>query len=151
MRVNKMLTGILLVFLMIAFASESFAWWGKRDLPAPEQRIERIAKRLELTEEQKSRFKAHREKTKEDMEGLRGEIRETGKKLKTELEKDHPSRATLHDLIRKINQKQAEMQIKRMDSMLELREMLTPDQREKFKQMLDVRKPPRGKRPPRKR
>lgn len=136
MKINRVMVGVLVVFLTVALASESFAWWGREDRPAPEQRIERIAKRLELTEEQKAKFKDHREKMKKYMEEEREGVKGLGEKLKAELQKDNPDRATVQSLIRKISQKQTEMQIKRMDSLLELRKTLTPEQRKKFKKML---------------
>ncbi|KPJ66099.1 hypothetical protein AMJ44_08975 [candidate division WOR-1 bacterium DG_54_3] len=136
MKINKVVVGVLVVFLTVVLASEAFAWWGKEKRPAPEQRSERIAKRLELTEEQKAKFKDQREKMQKYVEGTRDEFRELGKKLKTELEKDNPNRATVQSLIRKIGQKQTEMQLRRMDSLLELRKILTSEQRQKFKKML---------------
>ncbi len=136
MKTNKVLAGGLTVFLIIALASGAFAW-GVR--PGPEKRTERISKRLELTEEQKAIFKAHREKMEAYMKEEREEVKGLEEKLKAELQKDSPDRAVIHDLITKIGQSRTEMQIKRMDGLLELRESLTPEQRKKFKGMLDMR------------
>ncbi len=78
MKINKMMTGVLIVFLIVALASHSFAWCGRKDRPDPEKRIERIAKRLELTDEQKAKFEAHRDKMKEYKKDERGRIKELG-------------------------------------------------------------------------
>jgi len=53
--------------------------------------------------------------------------------------KDQPSKVIIHKLIKQISALNADMQIKRADSLLELRQNLTPEQREKFKKMLEHR------------
>ena len=105
-----------------------------------------IAKRLKLTDEQKKKFEAMEQETKKEMKASQKELKETGEKLKAELKKESPDRNVIRRHIRELSGIQAKMQIKRMDSMLDLREMLTPEQREKFKRMVDHRRPPRGKR-----
>ncbi len=129
----------LMVCLLAGLSSQAAAWWGR------EKPRKTIARRLELTEEQKKKFEAVEEETKKEMKASQEKIKEISKKLKTELQKDPPDRNTVHRHIQELSRVRTQMQIRRMDSMLELRQMLTPEQRERFKRMLDQRKPPRGR------
>jgi Spy/CpxP family protein refolding chaperone len=60
--------------------------------------------------------------------------------LKTEMGKDKPNRYTVRNLVKKISNLRTDIQLKHMDNMLELREELTPEQLEKFKEMLKKRR-----------
>ena len=135
---KKMICGILTVLLVVALASPSLAWWGwgKPERPRHEKRIEMISRRLKLTDEQKKRFLVHQEEMKKAMRANRRKVREAGDKLKAELKKDEPDRRTVHARINEINELRRKMQIRRVDSLLDLRRSLSPEQREKFRGML---------------
>ena len=134
---KKVLSVLLAVFLVAGLASQSLAWGRGPSRPKfdREKMTGRIEKKLELTKEQQEKFKVHREKEKKDMDSHHKEMKVVGDKIKAELEKDNPDRRALHDLVRKASEKRTAMELRRMDSLLELRKMLTPKQREKFKQM----------------
>lgn len=152
MKTRKMLIGVCVVLLSVALATQSLAWWGGGDKAKkiePEKRMERIAEKLDLTEEQKEKFKALVEEQKEEkkvkMKAKRekseerkaeGEkIKDLAKKMKEELRKDAPDRNKIHGYIKQMSEIRTGMQIKRIDSLLELRKSLTPEQKEKFKKM----------------
>lgn len=155
MKGKNLLAVFLIASLLAGFSSQASAWWwrGKQKEEfrgSPQKMQKMIIKKLDLTDEQKKKFKAMEEETKKEMKASQEKLKEISEKLKVELQKDSPDRNLLHRYIGELSQIRTNMQIKRMDSMLDLREMLTPEQRKKFKRMLGQRKPPRGKRPLRK-
>lgn len=151
MKGKSWLVMFVMVCMVAGFSSQASAWWRRerneeKFRGGPAQMRKMIAKRLKLTDEQKKKFEAMEQETKKEMKASQKELKETGEKLKAELKKESPDRNVIRRHIRELSGIQAKMQIKRMDSMLDLREMLTPEQREKFKRMVDHRRPPRGKR-----
>ncbi|MFH1684555.1 MAG: periplasmic heavy metal sensor [Candidatus Margulisiibacteriota bacterium] len=134
---KKVLSVLLVVFLVAALASQSLAWGrgpqkGKVDR---EKIMGRIEKKLGLTKDQQEKFKSRRQKEKKEIEAHRKEMKAISDKLKIELKKDNPNRSVLHDLVKRSSQQRTAMELKRMDSLLELRKTLTPEQRKKFKEM----------------
>jgi len=146
MKNKKWFASFLVVVLLISMSSQSLAWWGKDKAKPkkvnPDKRMEVIAEKLELTDKQKETLKAHKLEMREDMVAHRKKMREISDKFKAELEKSKPNRKALHSLIRAMNEERVKMEIKRMDSLLELRSLLTPEQVEKFKEMTEKRKHP---------
>jgi Spy/CpxP family protein refolding chaperone len=141
MKGKSWLVLLVMVCMLMGLSSQAQAWWGReRSRPAPEKVRKTIARRLELTEEQKKKFEAVEEETKKEMKASREKEKQIGEKLKAELQKDTPDRNAVHRHIQEMSKVRTRMEIKRMDSMLELREMLTAEQQEKFKKMLGSRR-----------
>jgi len=138
MDMKRTMTGLLTAFLVVVLASQSLAWWGggKPKRPSHDKRIEMIARRLKLTDEQKKKFLAHQAEMKKAMLANRKQVKEVGNKLKAELKKDAPDRKKVHARINEINELQRKMQIRRVDSLLDLRKSLSPEQRKKFRGMI---------------
>ena len=140
MRNKKMITGLMVGLLVVVLASQSLAM-GRRPArpqgPGHERMAQGIIKKLDLTDEQKARFKAEQEKMKQAMEASHKKVKELADKMKAELEKDAPDRKKVHAYIDQMSKLRKEMQIRRMDSLLDLRQTLTPEQRSKFKKMLE--------------
>lgn len=138
---KKMLVPAAAVFLLVVLACPSMAAWGgwQAGKAGRDRSFERIAKKLELTQEQRERFKAQNEKMKESLKADRSEVKQLAEKLKSELQLDQPDRSRVHGLIKQISAKRSEMEIKRMDALLEMRQGLTPEQRGKFKTLLAPR------------
>lgn len=150
---KKMVKVLLVGFLVAALASQSLAWWGKGKPKKvdPDQRMQRIAEKLELTEAQKEKLISHKNGMRDQMIAHGKKMKELKDKFKAEFEKDNPSRKILHSLIRQMNDERVKMEIKRVDSLLELSDILTPEQKEKFKLMTKKhkRRGPKGSRRPR--
>jgi Spy/CpxP family protein refolding chaperone len=137
---KKALIAVMAVFLVAAFASQSLGWWGQslRTGRFDREKIAgRITKKLELTDEQKGKFEAYQKKMKEATSAHRKESEELAENLKRELSKDEPSETVVRSLVKHIGEKRTEMELKRLDSLFELRKVLTPEQRKKFKGMLN--------------
>ncbi len=138
MKKNKWIIGLTVLFLITALTLPSLA--VRRPLPPRQaQAVKKIVAELELTEAQQDLFKQHREDMKKETEAHRDKVKKLAEAMKEEMAKDQPSSAVIHRTIQQINALNADMQIKRVDSLLELRQNLTPEQREKFKKMLEHR------------
>ncbi len=101
----------------------------------PEYRLEVLAERLELTEEQIVAIKGIREAGQEKNQVLRKELIRLNHDLKGELLKDDPSEKTALDLVKKIGALETEMDAGRLENRLEVRKQLTPEQRDKMLMM----------------
>jgi Spy/CpxP family protein refolding chaperone len=67
---------------------------------------------------------------------LMDKIKDRSEQLKSELEKEKPDRRTIEQSIRDINGWRTEIEIKRVNSLLELKAGLTPDQQQKFRELM---------------
>jgi Spy/CpxP family protein refolding chaperone len=138
---RKNVAVVLVVMLVVSLlSSQAWAAWGKGNRggkPDRQKITAAIAKRLNLTQEQIDKLKAEEQGRQKTIEAGRQKIKELGDKLKQELAKDAPDRNAVHDLIARIGAQTTQLQITRTDSLLKLRETLTPGQKEKFKEMLD--------------
>ena len=112
----------------------------------PEHRLEILAERLELTEEQIVAIKGIREAGREKNQGLRKELMRLNHDLKGELLKDDPSEKTALDLVKKIGALETEMEAGRLQNRLEVRKQLTPEQRDKMLMMKERFSGSRGRR-----
>ena len=135
MRNKKMMLGVTAALLMIALSSSAFAL-GNIPRARNQKKIHtRIERHLNLSDEQKAKFKDEEKRSREEMKPDRGQLKKFSDQLKEELTKDEPDHNRIHDHINKMGQLRTRMEIKRMDSLLKLRKLLTPEQREKFKKM----------------
>ncbi len=137
---KKGLSRVMIVAFVIAlFASQSLAAWGR----SGKGRADRpelaalLAKKLDLTQDQIEQIKAGEQEQQKLMAAGGQKIKELGERLKDELAKDSPDKNKVHDLIRQIGTQMTELRIARTDSLLKLKALLTPEQREKFKELLD--------------
>ncbi|MFH1386242.1 MAG: periplasmic heavy metal sensor [bacterium] len=130
---------VLLVWLAVSSSQASAAWWG-RDKAKGKNRGGQIVKRLNLTEAQKTQFLAAQEKIRKEVAPLLEKIKGEGEKLKAELIKDTPDRPAIVKSLLVIKSAQGDIEIKRLDSLLDLKASLTPEQKQKFN---DLMKKPR--------
>ena len=145
--VNKKLFGVIMVGLVVLILSgQAQAFWGKEhkgreDRPKDPQKMQAmIADKLELTEEQKAKFAERGVAMHKTMEANRERMEDMTEKMKAEMEKDTPDRDLLHAYIREFGTIRTEMEIGRINSLLDLKEVLTEEQEEKFKAMMMKRK-----------
>ena len=128
--------------MMIMLAAQSFAWgWGdgKRDTDKKDRPAEKIVKLLGLTDDQKKQFDAAHEAGRKDAEPYMQKLKDLSEKLKAELTKETPNKSDAENLVREIGKNRTELEVKRIDSMLDLQKILTPEQKTKFQKMMDHR------------
>jgi len=111
-------------------ASEKLCRDGNRDFP-----MQRMAKELELTEDQIAKLKQMREANRADCLPLRTEIQQMRLEMqKMRLDAD-PDRGAMVKLIRSMGDLRDDLKIKRLDRRLEMRGLLTDQQQVKMDAM----------------
>ncbi len=107
--------------------------WGFGDGEfGPVHRLEMLAYRLELSEEQIAVIEAIQTQGQEQNMELRTELMRLRNELQGEMLKDDPSGKNAQDLIGKIGALRTEIQANRLQNRLAVREQLTPEQRDKM-------------------
>lgn len=129
----KIIAVVLLVW-MSGTSAQAAAWWGGKEKKRDPGR--QIVQRLNLSADQQRQFTAAREKVMKETKPLMDKIKDRSEQLKSELEKEKPDRRTIEQSIRDINGWRTEIEIKRVNSLLELKAGLTPDQRQKFRELM---------------
>lgn len=145
----RMLTAAAVATILIVGAGMAMAQGSGRGKCAhqgdggfgPGHRMEMMAERLELTEEQQATItKLHEDASAAQLES-RKEIMRLENELEGELMKDEPGTKTVAGLVEKIGDLRTQQQQTRMATRLAVREQLTPEQQDK---MLMVHKGGRG-------
>ncbi len=118
--------------------------WQKESLEHREKMMDKLTKELNLTPEQQQQIKKQRNQQKEKSKALRGELREKRFELKEELEKQDINKGKIYLLVAEIEGLMGDQLEQRVEGVLAMREILTPEQLEKFnekmKEKLEERK-----------
>lgn len=101
----------------------------------PGQRLDRLAARLELTEEQSKAIESIHQKNREKGTQLRKELMRLRNEAQGEMLKDNPSEKTVLSLNQKMGEIKTELKANRLKTRLAVREQLTPQQRDKMLMM----------------
>lgn len=132
-KTNTLLIGITVVFLAVgstyAFAQEERGMRG-------EQREGRVFGGLNLTEQQKQQLEANRKAQRQEMEKLFTAMKEKQKQLQDELKDPAVTRETVTPLANELKSLQAQLIDHRINGILAVKEILTPEQFAKFHQMM---------------
>jgi Spy/CpxP family protein refolding chaperone len=110
-----------------------------------EHRLEALAEKLELTEEQVTAIEGIQEAGREKGVELRKEMMRLRHELEGEMLKDEPSLDAAQALVEKIGALRTEIQVQRLANRLEVRKQLTPEQRDKMLMMRGSFQGGRGK------
>jgi periplasmic protein CpxP/Spy len=152
MRYKQLLAALALSMTMLA-GSAAFA----ADKPCPEgmeckqpagmdEKLDKMAKELGLTDKQKEQIKAHREKCSTEMTENRKLLMEKRRALKDELDKTGTDNAKIDALKKDIKDLQAKDVDSMVDRVSEMKQILTPEQFQKMnKQMEERMKKMKGK------
>ena len=89
---------------------------------------------LDLTEEQRERLRTRREEKEETYQQAREQLKSLRAALGDELDKPEADQGKTDELVRQITSLQQQMLTERVDSILEMKEILTPEQFEKMAQ-----------------
>ena len=100
-----------------------------------EHRLEMLTEKLELTPEQTDAIGKIMEAGRQQGVDLYKEMMRLQNELEGEMLKDEPSQETVLGLVKKAGDLRTEIQSQRMKSRLEVREQLTPEQRDKMLMM----------------
>jgi len=138
---NKPLrTGLFLAMavLVLAFAAAALAQAPQAPKGSrghgfgPEGRLDFLAEKLDLSAEQVAGIEAIQQAGRDKGLELRKDMMRLRNELEGEMLKDSPSEKTALDLVKQIGQVRIEMESNRLSGRLDMRELLTPEQRDKM-------------------
>ena len=125
---------VTLVSVTVGMASAQGPGSGKGK--GPDFRLGRMAAHLELTEDQQASIKALKEKAGSEGMQVKKELARLKNQIEGEMLKDVPSEKTVLSLNEKMGALKTELKANRLKTRLAVRELLTPEQRDK---MLTIR------------
>ena len=104
---------------------------------------ERMLQQLDLTSEQTEKIDAIRAESRQEYEALREEMRDSHQQMRSLLSSDASSNELRqqHRAMQRLRQKMSD---RRFETMLEIREVLTPEQREQIVQLIKNNRGNRG-------
>ncbi len=136
---NKLLTfGLILLFVVNISALVTFAYnrWvkppSKFHPPSSVESAPLMPRQLSLSHEQLKCFGDIRSSYEAEIQEIQAQIQEKRRTLVGEMKKDSPDMASIDKLIEEISRLQVEMQKKAVLNLFKEKEVLTPEQREKF-------------------
>lgn len=106
---------------------EKKSFWGKE-----ETGHEALYKELKLTDEQKKLLEENRKTHREEARAMFDEMRQKRALMKEELQKDSLDMAKINSINQDLKALQAKMLDHRLERILEVRKILTPEQFKKF-------------------
>lgn len=131
-------TALLVMGLaLIASAADAFGPHGKRGRHGPPigAMIEHHAEQLGLDDETREAIHEIVERSHEEGEALRDEVEEAADGLRELLEADDVDREAVLDQVERVGDLRTEAKKHRIETLLEIRSLLTPEQREAMKEM----------------
>ena len=139
-----MLILIIGVFAVALAAQDVFAFGGacgvkKGDGACGYKGKGGIEQKLDLTAEQKEKLDATKAAQRDQMKKLSGAMKEERRELKEALAKPDATKATVAAIASEIKKLQAEMVDKRIDGILAVKQVLTPEQYAKLQEMKENR------------
>jgi len=135
--IGLMISGILAAFLVVNLVyaqgdSEIKAVSGTRYKDGRGQRME---KDLNLTPQQQQKLRDNRKAQRERMSQLLNQMKEKQQILRQELKKPSVTKASLAPILAEIKSLQAQLINSRVDGILAVKEILTPEQFAKFQEV----------------
>lgn len=105
-----------------------------------ERKMGNFIKELDLTAEQQDQMKKQRNEHREKNKKLQARLKIKMFELKQELEKETSDRGKIYSIVAEVNALQRDLLAQRVQGVLSTKEILTPEQFEKFKQKIDIMK-----------
>ena len=136
-RIEKSL--LLVVATVFLFTSIVYAYHGDKKYPkrdSKECRFEKLSEELGLTPEQQAQLEEQREAFKDKRKVLMEKMRAKNKALKEELEKPKVNRDKADKSISDIQALTGEKLRSRVDKIIAMKDILTPEQFEKLQQKM---------------
>ncbi|MBC8473395.1 MAG: Spy/CpxP family protein refolding chaperone [Candidatus Omnitrophica bacterium] len=136
---------ICVVMLGLLFSGTSaYAWSFHRDSEKGEKRMggkmDGLVKELGLTPEQEEQIKSFKSGQREATKALKEEIQSKRTELRTELEKVDTDRAKVDSIVAKIKDLMGQKLDGMVEGVLLMKETLTPEQYEKFRNKIGKHK-----------
>lgn len=139
MKVMAMAVVAAMVF-SVASAYAGEGWGGKKSETDMKKHFDKMAEELKLTPEQKATLEKQREATGPKMKALREKQRAAHEQLRAELDKATPDKAKLTALVDEMKSLAGEQIQMRIDKVIEMKKVLTPEQSAKMKSIMEEKK-----------
>ena len=94
--------------------------------------LDRLSEKLDLTAEQEEQLKALKKTNMEEMKALHEEMKSKREELRAELQKPDTDKARINAVVTEMKALQSKQIDQRVDNFLGMKEILTPEQFEKF-------------------
>ncbi|MFA5839496.1 MAG: Spy/CpxP family protein refolding chaperone [Candidatus Margulisiibacteriota bacterium] len=107
---------------------------------SPEKMIEKMAKDLELTDQQKEKFVADANRVEEKAKSIREKNRQLFDKVQVEVSLDNPDMKKVASYIQEISKNDAQIHLMRIERIVELRKFLSPEQKKKLDAIMKQKK-----------
>ncbi len=139
---KKIIITVSVITLALAATAAYAGGWGGRGqgrfggdgAPGFHHRmVERMAADLQLTEQQQAAIKTIHEEARKDAEPLVKKVRELREKMRSEWQSAKPDKGTLMDLHEEIHKINGELGESRIETRLDVLNVLTPEQRATMK------------------
>ncbi len=142
MKAMKIMT-VVAVAAMVVLASNAYAgegWGSHKGENGMKKHFDKMAQELNLTAEQKAALDKQRETTMPKMKALKDKMRASREQLKTELDKAQPDKAKLASLVEEMKNLTGEQIQMKIDKVLAMKTILTPEQSAKMKSIRETKK-----------
>ena len=135
-----LVTSIFLMLSTDGFANEEHRFNKEEHQKEWQAKKAQMFEKLGLTEEQKQALKAHKEGHHNEMKALRGQIKEKRKVFRQALENPDMDDKAITAANNEIKALRNNLADNRLDGVLKVRKILTPEQFKKFNEMKKKRK-----------
>jgi len=108
--------------------------------PGPEKMIEKMAKDLALSDQQKKDFMADASRVEENAKAVREKNKQLFDKVQAEVSLDNPDMKKVASYIQEISKNDSEVHLMRIERIVELRKSLAPEQKKKFDAIMKQKK-----------
>jgi len=136
---RSVVIGILTVFLAtsLIYAHDQPETRGGPGKGHRDARIQQIAEKLGLTPEQQQKLKDNHKAQRERMQEIVGQIKEKQQTLRTEINNPSVTKESLSPILTEINSLQRQLMEGRIDGILAVKEIMTPEQFAEFQQITE--------------
>lgn len=138
--ISLFIAGTFITAVPSAHAAGPGSFWEKGFHNKRGARMQELYKDLNLTPEQQKQLQENKKKQREQMQALFSGIREKRAQLRQELQKDNLGMDTVNQLNAELKALQAQILDHRLEGILEVRKILTPDQFKQFMSKMNERK-----------
>jgi Spy/CpxP family protein refolding chaperone len=130
----------LALFALAAAAPSAQAGGRHHKRPPLDELLERHAERLQLDEGALARIREVEDASRPEHERLAGELHALRHEMREKLGEDAPDRETVMALADRIGAAETALDKHRLSTLLEIRALLTPDQRKELVEIFDERR-----------
>jgi len=136
---KRLLVFAMAVMFLAVVGHNAYAMEQRGKSEGEGKRHEEVFKALHLTPEQQSKLQENRKMQRQKMEQLHIAIADRQKQLRESLSQPAATKESVAPLVNEINALQAQMTQNRVDGIMVVKQILTPEQFTQFQQLMEKR------------